>query len=137
MYKLSHGKKEQISNIKNDKNNIITNNELEKCSYNNGFKDSINGQRPDDLCFLIKDEKYRRGFRNGTSYLSKSEIKNSIEKSLKRKNDERNDLMKSGIRFGISPEILDEKSNDISEMKKEVSYLEHELRALENDANEY
>ncbi len=111
--------------------NVGDSSELSKCTYLNGFNDSLKNQIPDDLCFLIKNPEYKNGFRNGTRYNSKMDLKNSIIKILDEKIKGRNSMMKSGIVYGISSEALDERSREISEMKNEVSSINKELKQLE------
>lgn len=107
--------------------------ELSKCSFRNGFNDSIKGNRPDDLCFLIKDDHYKNGFRNGNSYQSKLDVKNSLSHMIDEKIKVRNSIMNSGLKYGMNSDFFNENSLQISEMKKELSSLERELIDLKNE----
>lgn len=128
------GKKTNSKNFTPSNDRASGNDELSKCTYKNGFNDSINNQRPDDLCFIIKDQNYKRGFRNGNSFISKKEIKTSIERILNEKQNSMNSIMKSGIAYGVSSETLDDKISEISELKKEMVLLDRQLSELQNDS---
>lgn len=128
------GKKSNSKNFTSTNDRVSDSGELSKCTYKNGFNDSINNQRPDDLCFIIKDQNYKRGFRNGSSFISKKGIKTSLERMLNEKQSNMNSIIKSGLAYGVSSETLDEKITEISELKKEMVLLDRQLSELQNDS---
>lgn len=121
---------------KNTNTNIIKS-EIDRCSYGNGFTDSVSDKRPDDLCFIIKENAYRRGFLSGTGYISRRDQLESLKNMLINKRASLDSLMKSGMVQHFKPGTVDEILHEISEMKKEAAILTTEMNDLKNDSTTF
>lgn len=108
---------------------------LSKCSFENGFKDSVEERGPSELCYLVNDQPYKQGFLNGNSYISRKEQVNSLDVQIKNKEETFKYLAQFRAVEVSGWKELQAFQEDISKMKKEKFFLEADMNSYKNRDN--